>query len=90
MFQCYLKSVEIKNLLNKDFSIKFSLEMKIVCLIIILCISTIIAGDSQEVKPPTIECLVHYLQSQEMGDEYFSSVETLVQDQKFICDISMK
>lgn len=64
--------------------------MKIVCLIVVLCVGFILADDSQEVKPPTIECLVHYLQNQDMSDEYFSSVDTLVQDQKFICDISIK
>lgn len=64
--------------------------MKSVCLILILCIGIIVTDDSQEIKPPTIECLVHYLQNQQMGDEYFSSVDTLVQDQKFICDVAMK
>lgn len=64
--------------------------MKTFCLIVILCIGIIIADDSVVIQPPTIECLVHYLQSQNMGDEYFSSVDALLQDQKSICEISMK
>lgn len=64
--------------------------MKTFCLIVMLCIGVIIAEDSQEVKPPTIECLVFYLKSQNMGDEYFSSVDALLQDQKTTCEKSMK
>lgn len=64
--------------------------MKTFCLIVIFCIGVIITDDSQEVKPPTIECLVYYLQSQTMGDEYFSSVDNLEQSQKTICEVSMK
>ncbi|CAO1362868.1 unnamed protein product [Diamesa serratosioi] len=64
--------------------------MKTFCLIVTLCIGFIVCDDSQQVKPPTIECLVNYLQSQQMGDEYFSSIDALVPDQKFTCDIAMK